>query len=43
MIRANRHIHLSAADAEVLGLRDNALVLVRVRGDRPLIYYDVQV
>ncbi|HRR30239.1 MAG TPA: phosphate propanoyltransferase [Candidatus Sumerlaeia bacterium] len=43
VIRANRHIHLSAADAEVLGLRDNALVLVRVRGDRPLIYYDVQV
>jgi len=43
VIRANRHIHLSCADAQALGLRDNDRVLVKVEGDRPLIYYDVQI
>ena len=43
VIRANRHIHISTADAGALGLKDNDRVLVNVEGDRPLIYYDVQV
>ncbi len=43
VIRANRHIHLSCADALALGLKDDDRVLVKVEGDRPLIYYDVQI
>lgn len=43
VIRANRHIHISTADGQALGLQDNDHVLVKVEGDRPLIYYDVQV
>jgi len=43
VVRANRHVHLGTGDAELLGVKDNALVKVRVCGDRPLIYYDVQV
>ena len=43
VIRANRHIHLSPAEAAALRLKDNDNVLVKVQGDRPLIYYDVQV
>lgn len=43
VIRANRHMHLSDHDAAALGLKDNDRVLVKVDGDRPLIYYDVQV
>jgi putative phosphotransacetylase len=42
LIRANRHVHLGTKDAEILGVKDNDLVKVRVCGDRPLIYYDVQ-
>ncbi len=43
VIRANRHVHISTEDARSLKLTDNDRVLVRVEGDRPLIYYDVQV
>jgi putative phosphotransacetylase len=43
VIRANRHVHLGTGDASRLGLKDNDLVKLRVCGDRPLIYYDVQV
>jgi putative phosphotransacetylase len=43
VIRANRHIHISTSDAKALNLKDNDRVLVKVKADRPLIYYDVQV
>lgn len=43
LIRANRHVHLGTRDAELLGIKDNVLCKIRVCGDRPLIYYDVQV
>ncbi len=42
VIRANRHIHLNADDARRIGVKDNELVLVRISGDRPVIYHDVQ-
>ncbi len=42
LIRANRHIHMSTADAEMLGLKDNDTVKVRVRADRPLTFEGVQ-
>ncbi len=43
VIRANRHIHLSPAQAGALGLRDNDLVDVRVEGERPLTLHGCQV
>lgn len=43
VIRANRHIHLHTSEAEKLGLDDNANVMVTIDGDKPVIYYDVQV
>ncbi len=43
VIRANRHIHLNTADALRLGVRDGESVLVRIPGDRPVIYHDVQI
>lgn len=43
VIRANRHIHLSTDDARHIGVTDNEKVLVRIAGDRPVIYHDVQV
>lgn len=43
LIRANRHAHLGTGEAETLGVKDNDLCKIRVCGDRPLIYYDVQV
>lgn len=43
VIRANRHIHISTSDAGAMGLKDNDRVLVKVDGDRPLVYYDVQI
>lgn len=43
LIRANRHIHMNTADAELLGLKDNDLVKVRVQADRPLVFEGVQV
>ncbi len=43
VIRANRHIHLSTAEADAMGLKDDDRVLVKVEADRPIIYYDVQI
>ncbi len=42
VIRANRHIHLHARDAQVLGLKDNMKLMVHIDGDRPVLYQDVQ-
>lgn len=42
VIRANRHIHLHTRDAQILGLQDNMKVMVRIDGDRPVLYHDVQ-
>lgn len=42
VIRANRHIHLHTRDAQLLGLQDNMRVMVRIGGDRPVLYHDVQ-
>jgi len=42
VIRANRHIHLHTRDAQVLGLHDNMKVMVRIDGERPVLYHDVQ-
>lgn len=43
VIRANRHIHLHSSEAAALNLRDNDLVMVKISGDKPVIYYNVQV
>lgn len=43
VIRANRHIHISTKDAEVLRLKDNDVVMVKICAERPLIYSEVQV
>jgi len=43
VIRANRHVHLHTSEAAVLGLKDKDTVLIKIDGDRPVIYYDVQV
>ena len=43
VIRANRHVHLSDTDARALGVKDNEKVMIRIAGDRPVIYHDVQV
>ncbi|CAN5201165.1 hypothetical protein BH09SUM1_BH09SUM1_25810 [soil metagenome] len=43
LIRANRHIHLQTAEAGALGLKENDTVMVKIDGDKPVIYYDVQV
>ncbi|MDX2175268.1 MAG: phosphate propanoyltransferase [Candidatus Sumerlaeia bacterium] len=43
VIRANRHVHLSTEEAALLGLRDRQTVLLKVDGDRPVLFYDVQV
>jgi len=42
-IRANRHIHMSPQDAERFAVKDNDLVMVRVPGDRALIFENVQI
>jgi putative phosphotransacetylase len=42
-IIANRHIHMSPADAEVFGVRDGDTVTVDVNGKRRTRWYDVQV
>jgi len=42
LIRANRHIHMSTPDSELLELKDNDVVTVRVRADRPLVFEAVQ-
>lgn len=42
-IIANRHIHMSPADGEKLGLKDNDYVTVDVKSERPTRFFDVQV
>jgi acetate kinase len=43
VICALRHIHMTPADAESFGLRDQDVVRVQLRGDRELIFGDVLV
>ncbi len=43
VIRANRHIHLSAEDANYYGIKDNDEVDVRVPGPKGLTFNNVQV
>ncbi|MBN2496771.1 MAG: phosphate propanoyltransferase [Deltaproteobacteria bacterium] len=43
VICARRHIHMSPAEAEALGVRDRDVVMVEVGGERPLIFGDVLV
>ncbi|MBW2703580.1 MAG: acetate/propionate family kinase [Deltaproteobacteria bacterium] len=43
VICARRHIHMSLADVEELGLRDRDVVMVEVGGERPLVFGDVLV
>jgi len=43
VIRANRHIHLHTREAAALGLKDNDTVMVHIDGDKPVLYYDVQI
>lgn len=43
VIQALRHIHMSPADAERLGVRDKDWVMVRVGGERGIIFDDVLV
>ena len=42
-IIANRHIHMSPAEAEVFGIKDGDTVTVDVEGKRRTRWYDVQV
>lgn len=42
-ILANRHIHMTPADAEPLGLKDNDYVNVRVGGEKGAILHNVQI
>ncbi len=42
-IIANRHIHMTPADAEKYGIKDNDLVDVEIQNSKPTRYYDVQV
>ena len=42
-IIANRHIHMSLADAEYYGISDNDLVDVEIQNAKPTKYYNVQV
>lgn len=41
VIIAHRHIHMSPEDALLFGLKDKDVVMVRVEGDRELIFGDV--
>ncbi len=43
VIRANRHLHMSTADAEFYGIKDNQLVDIRVPGPKGLTFNNVQV
>ncbi|MBI1292293.1 phosphate propanoyltransferase [bacterium] len=43
VIRANRHLHLHTSEAALLGLKDNAEIAVRINGERPAIFFGVQV
>ncbi len=43
VIRANRHVHLHTSEAAILGLSDKDTIMLKIDGDRPAIFYDVQV
>ena len=43
VICAQRHIHMTPEDAENYGVRDRDIVMVRIEGDRELIFGDVMV
>ena len=43
VIRANRHLHLSADDAAYYGIKDNDLVDIRISGPKGLTFNNVQV
>ena len=43
VIAAQRHIHLTPADAEKFGVRDKQIVKLRTCSDRPLVFEDVMV
>ncbi|APG28767.1 propanediol utilization protein [Syntrophotalea acetylenivorans] len=43
VIQAARHIHMTPADAKRLGVEDGQMVMVRVGGERGIIYDDVLV
>ena len=43
VIIAHRHIHMTREDALLFGLKDKDMVMVRVEGDRELIFGDVMV
>jgi putative phosphotransacetylase len=42
-IIANRHIHMTIADAEKYGIKDNDEVNVEIETQKPTLYYNVQV
>jgi putative phosphotransacetylase len=42
-IIANRHIHMTPADAEKYGVKDNDVVDVEIQNSKPTRYYNVQV
>ncbi len=41
LMAAKRHIHITPKDAEKFNVEDNEIVLVKVFGDRPLLFDDV--
>lgn len=43
VICAMRHIHMSPQDADTFGVKDKDIVMVRIEGERELIYGDVMV
>jgi len=43
LIRANRHIHLHTSQAAAMGLKDGDRVDVRIDGERPSIFLEVQI
>ena len=42
-IIANRHIHMTPADADKYGIKDNDIVDVEIQNAKPTKYYNVQV
>lgn len=42
-IIANRHIHMTPADADKYGIKDNDMVDVEIQNSKPTRYYNVQV
>ena len=43
VIRAERHVHMSPADAAEFGVGDRDVVRVRIEGERELVYGDVAI